>query len=548
MSDSAIENPLPLTAPGESKSARKKKAKAETGATTNGTTNHVQSPAVPDTNVKEASDPAGDLTNGSYEHPHIRELQKQIRNTNKRLAGLQKTDTVISENPGVSLDELVAQKKINADQKAAAGKKPQLQAQVQSLEEQVKVFRQLDSDYQSRMQKMKLELTSTHEKELEKAKEEARVQALQSSAGELRQKVLTFTQFLRTAAAKRNSEEEAVSDENMAFEGALLLVYGGDEKAVNTAVSIIDGTDEQVPNTDGTLLPIKYSQIRQASIDHAPFQTEEAWVDSVNEAHKDLVEETGPAAKETVPSGSDPTIAHAGLTEIENAAEQPIGVTAVHSEDIITSPVQVSAGDEAGNEAGDRWDTTAGAAQEGMEDSYEMVPRPNDEVDVPAAALAPAITVGEVEEKTSWADDATAAAAESATTSNQVADGWDLKPAGQTEETAWSNAATADSTVSQTNGWTDAPTENGAPADDGFQQIPNRHPRGRGRGRGDGEFRGGRGRGRGGFRGDGEYRGRGGRGNGFRGDRGGRGDGEFRGGRGGRGRGAPRGDGAPVRS
>jgi len=66
-----------------------------------------------------------------------------------------------------------------------------------------------------------------------------------------------FSQFLRTAAAKRNVEDNSDPAENEAFEGALLLAYGGDEKAVDTAVAIIDGTDEKVPNIEGTLLEVR---------------------------------------------------------------------------------------------------------------------------------------------------------------------------------------------------------------------------------------------------------------------------------------------------
>jgi len=248
MASTAIENPQPMTG-GESKSARKKKAKAEAAA--NGAS---LAPAVPEAPSKDDSSHAD--TNGTYEHPHIKELNKQIRNINKRLASLQKTDAVIDANPGVSLNDLVAQRKINADQKASLEKKPQLQTQLQQLEEQIQVFRSVNDDYQSQMQKQKEELVTQHQKELEKVKDQAKIEAMSTSSVELRKKLLIFSQFLRAAAAKRN-EEETGTDENVAFEGALLLVYGGDHKAVETAVSIIEGSDEQVPSIEGMLLPVK---------------------------------------------------------------------------------------------------------------------------------------------------------------------------------------------------------------------------------------------------------------------------------------------------
>lgn len=260
------------------------------------------------------------------------------------------------------------------------------------------------------------------------------------------------------------------------------------------------------------------SQIKQTSTSYAPFQSEETWVDSVAEANA----AAGEAAASAVPAGTDPTLTNAGLTELSAAGAETNGVS---SHDM-TSPANGDAGDASGNAAGDRWDTTtAGGAEKSMEDSFEMVPRPNDEVDTPTPAPYSAGDAGAVaggEGTTNWADDAAAAA-----TGNQASETWDLKPAGQSAETAGPNTA---------NGWSDGAADVATPAEDGdgFQSVGGRH-RGRGRGRGgDGEFRG-RGRGRGGFRGDGEFRGRG-RG-GFRGGRGGEG-GEFRGrGRGGRGRG-----------
>ncbi|KAK4580154.1 hypothetical protein LTR86_000357 [Recurvomyces mirabilis] len=528
MSTPTIEN-QPPAATTESKSARKKKAKADAA----------QQTAVPETPVQEASDPADSNGNGAYEHPHLKEMQKQIRTINKRLAGLQKTDAVISENPGVSLDDLVKQRKINPDQKAAAEKKPQLQAQVQQYEEQVKVFRGVDHDYQTQLTKQKDDLTSQHQKELEKAREEANTSATSTSASDLRKKLLIFSQFLRTAAAKRNVEDNSDPAENDAFEGALLLAYGGDEKAVDAAVAIIEGSEELVPSIEGVPSSVKYSQIRQASIENTPFQSEEAWVDSVAEANAATGETQAAqeAATEAMPAGSDPTLVNAGLTELEAPDSAHVnGVTATEHD---STAIQTSAGDEGGNQAGDRWDTGAGGAQaEGLEDeSYEIVPRPNEEVDIPApsapsAAPAAGTAVDGLlkEEKTSWADEANAASSTTNTeaTGNQAGEAWDTKAAGQTQSTddAWGTPAAAN-----VNGTTDGTP---AAADDGFQEI-NRHQGRGGRGGGRGEFRG-RGRGRGGPRGD--FRGgRGGRGD-FRGGDRGRGDGEGRG-RGGRGRGGP---------
>lgn len=229
---------------------------------------------------------------------------------------------------------------------------------------------------------------------------------------------------------------------------------------------------------------------------------------------------------------TDPTIAHAGMTEL-NDQGQVNGMTAAPL-DVVQSPPQAGAGDEAGNAAGDRWDTqTAGQQTKDSDDSY-VIPRPTDEVDTPAPSALPADALMQTSGN-SWADD-------TPVYDKHPAD--NVKAAVATGEpqvdTSWASATEPSQPISA-GGWADtSSTAAGASQEDadGFHQVPGRQ-RGRGgRGRGDGEFRG-RGRGRGGFRGDGEFRGRG-RG----GFRGGRGDGEFRGrGGGGRGRGGPRGGG-----
>lgn len=236
---------------GDSKSARKKREKkaAEAASSTNGT-----APVVPqDVSNETSAVPDADC---STEHSYVKELQKQIRNINKKLAGMQKTDSVIADNPGVSLDDLVAQRKLNNDQRSAALKKPGLQAQLTDLEERIEHYRKFDSDYQTKLSKQRDDLSAAHLKEIAILREQLQLEAAAATAGELRKKLLTFSQFLRAAAAKRTVEEEADSEESRAFEGALLLVYGGDSKAVDAALNIIEGSSEQVPSIEGIPLQI----------------------------------------------------------------------------------------------------------------------------------------------------------------------------------------------------------------------------------------------------------------------------------------------------
>jgi hypothetical protein len=197
------------------------------------------------------------------------------------------------------------------------------------------------------------------------------------------------------------------------------------------------------------------AQVKQAALDEAPFAAEEAWVDEVAQAQ--------PSAPENE-AGSDPTIANAGLTELDQGV---VAVDGSADQQISHAPAASSIEPEAANAAAEaQWDKQATGGDDPLSESFEMVPRDPAETENPH-------TTAPVTSTQSWADDTP-------------------------EPQATTGAA--------------------ASGGDGFQEIP--HRGGRGRGGHQGEGRGGfRGRGRGGPRGD--FRGRGrGRGE-FRGGRGG---------------------------
>jgi hypothetical protein len=156
-----------------------------------------------------------------------------------------KVDSILAENPGKSLDELIATRKINADQKAQILKKPSLQASLAQLEEQVAQYKKFDEEYQARIASEKAALETLHKEDLEKAKEEARLEAKK----EEKESLLLLMKFLRLAAAKRQTGDED-SEESRAFEGVLLQVYGGDANALATAEKLIYGSEEQVLGVD----------------------------------------------------------------------------------------------------------------------------------------------------------------------------------------------------------------------------------------------------------------------------------------------------------
>lgn len=162
----------------------------------------------------------------------------------------------MAENPGKSLDELVASKKINNDQKAQAQKKPGLQAQLAQWEEQLSQYKKIDQEYQDRLAAEKELLQSSHKSEVERLKEAVKAEAVSEFQKSFRSRLLTLSRFLRAAAARRQQDGTALSEETQAFEGALLLVYGGDIGAVTCIEKIMDGSDDVVPNTEGTLLSV----------------------------------------------------------------------------------------------------------------------------------------------------------------------------------------------------------------------------------------------------------------------------------------------------
>ena len=163
----------------------------------------------------------------------------------------QKVDSIIAENPDTSLDELLSSRKINADQKAQAQKKPSLQASLAQLEEQTAQYKQFDEEYQKHHSAEKAALETSHKEDLEKVKESLVSEAKAESKKEAEGNLLILSKFLRAAAAKRQGGDET-SAENRAFEGALLLIYGGEDSAVEAMEKLIAGSDEKVPTVDQT--------------------------------------------------------------------------------------------------------------------------------------------------------------------------------------------------------------------------------------------------------------------------------------------------------
>ena len=163
-------------------------------------------------------------------------------------AACNKTESVLADNPDVSLDDLVARKKINTDQKAQILKKPSLQAELARLEDQVVHYRKFGKDYEDRSAKERAALEESHAEALTKAKLEAADEATVTNLKKFDDDLLVLSQFLHAAAAKRQ-DDELDPVEKAAFEGVLLLVYQGNNAALAAFKDIAAGSDKKVSNT-----------------------------------------------------------------------------------------------------------------------------------------------------------------------------------------------------------------------------------------------------------------------------------------------------------
>lgn len=166
----------------------------------------------------------------------------------------------MEQNPGKSLDELVASRKINADQKAQILKKPALKASLAQFEEQIAQYKKFDEEYKAHtkaeVQRVKDELTKKHNEELETKVESIQQEARDSAEKQLKQQLLALSKFLRLAASRRQEEHDASLDENQALEGLLVEVYTGDETSVKAMFNLMNGADEQCVNIHGEKLPV----------------------------------------------------------------------------------------------------------------------------------------------------------------------------------------------------------------------------------------------------------------------------------------------------
>ncbi|RMZ77873.1 hypothetical protein DV738_g4191, partial [Chaetothyriales sp. CBS 135597] len=330
----------------ESKTARKRKPKAEQSVAAADSASHSSEPAPVATGHAN-----GDST--TIDSPHIKELNRQIRNIHKKIAASAKADAVIADNPGKSLDELVAEKKLNSDQKAQILKKPGLQTQVSQLEEQVSHYRAFFHEVEERFNREKAELIESHQQEVARLRQEIEEQSQTPKTKDIDDELKVISHFLHAAASKRQSED-ADSEEVRAFEGILLQIYQGNFTALTTLRNLIIGSEEKVADTENNLLDVTFAQVRTAAL-----------AESVEIAN---VAEEESAVPEPV---QDSATAYPDLDDTAAASAQTNGSAAPQSGSL--SP-EASTADEAANQVAEAgWNPEASTTTDGSANAEEWV-------------------------------------------------------------------------------------------------------------------------------------------------------------------------------
>jgi hypothetical protein len=155
---------------------------------------------------------------------------------------------------------LIAERKINADQKAQILKKPGLTQQLQQYEEQIAHFKKFDQEYKAASQAEKAAFEKTHtdrsSKKLEEAVASAKAEGATTASEAQESNLLLLSQFLRLAAIRRGEDEDPDLEENKALEGLLGRVYTGDAAAVSSMLSLINGSDEKIHSVNGDPLTV----------------------------------------------------------------------------------------------------------------------------------------------------------------------------------------------------------------------------------------------------------------------------------------------------
>lgn len=182
-------------------------------------------------------------------------MRVQPANTSPLQSNASKTQTIIAENKDKSIDQLIAAKIINADQKRQVDNKPALEAELARYEDQLTQVQKIDDEWRATVASVKAEtekkLTEKYEQEKADAVAEVKSKAEADAKKALEDGFLVLSQFLRLAANRRGEAPDSDEDGDKALEGILLSVYGGDQTAVAAMVKLYNGADDTPTSVSG---------------------------------------------------------------------------------------------------------------------------------------------------------------------------------------------------------------------------------------------------------------------------------------------------------
>lgn len=116
-------------------------------------------------------------------------------------------------------------------------------------------IQKIDDEWRATVSSVKAEtekkLADKYEQEKAEAVAEAKSKAEADATKTLEDGFLVLSQFLRLAAHRRGEAAESTEDQDLALEGILLSVYGGDQSAVAAMVKLYQGTDDTAISVSG---------------------------------------------------------------------------------------------------------------------------------------------------------------------------------------------------------------------------------------------------------------------------------------------------------
>jgi hypothetical protein len=222
-------------------------------------------------------------------------------------------------------------------------KKPQLQASLTQLEEQIAQYKKFDQEYKARSQSEKAEFEKTFtdkaSKELEEAVAATKAEAETNALKEQKDNLLLLSQFLKLAAIRRGEDEAAELEESKALEGLLAQVYAGDATAVASMLNLIQGSSDTITSVMGEALSVTcmimtfatfaFCQLLTFRVD-ADIKTASLAQIAATPILESEVEQPheSPSVEIEHPVQSDPTIVHAGKHILERSILEEVSSVA----------------------------------------------------------------------------------------------------------------------------------------------------------------------------------------------------------------------------